>query len=228
MSEHRPQNEPELIKLVRSLDERAPTYLHERLAALVAESQEQSKAHTRSPLTRLNWRLGSVAAAVAVVAITLVLSLTGTGGTGLTLREASALTLEPATMAAPSESASRRAQLDAAVEGISFPYWTERFGWRAVGAREDKLAGRTVRTIFYAGADGRRIGYAIVAGSPAPKVEVGTAHWHDGTPYRLSSQHGAAVVTWLRDGRLCVVSGRGVSAATLLALAGWDDHDGLS
>ncbi len=34
-----------------------------------------------------------------------------------------------------------------------------------------------------------------------------------------------AVVTWLRDGHLCVVSGRGVSSATLLRLASWSDHD---
>jgi len=36
---------------------------------------------------------------------------------------------------------------------------------------------------------------------------------------------GAPVVTWLRDGHLCVVSGHGVSGATLLRLASWgDDH----
>ena len=34
-----------------------------------------------------------------------------------------------------------------------------------------------------------------------------------------------AVVTWLRDGHLCVVSGHGVSSATLLKLASWSDHD---
>jgi hypothetical protein len=226
MSEHRPKNESELIELVRSLDERAPAHLHERLDGLVAESQ--TRMRRRLPLARLDWRLGSAAAVLAVVALALVLSLTGTGGHGLTLREASALTLEPATMSAPSENASRRAQLDVAVEGVSFPYWTEHFGWRAVGAREDRVAGRTVRTVFYTSAAGRRIGYAIVAGTPAPKVETGTAHWQEGTPYRVSSQHGATVVTWLRDGRLCVVAGRGVSSATLLALAGWDDHDSLS
>ena len=31
-------------------------------------------------------------------------------------------------------------------------------------------------------------------------------------------------MTWLRDGRLCVVSGHGVSNATLMALASWDGH----
>jgi hypothetical protein len=36
--------------------------------------------------------------------------------------------------------------------------------------------------------------------------------------------NGAAVVSWLRKGHLCIVSGRGVDGATLLALASWDEH----
>ena len=227
MSEHRPQSETELIELVRSIDERAPERLHERVAALVTESQVKPRRHLRAPV-RLDWRLGSGVAALAALALFLVLSLTGTGGSGLSLREASALTLDPATLPAPSESTSRQAQLDASVDGVSFPYWTKRFGWRANGAREDRLAGRTVRTVFYLDSKGQRIGYAIVAGTPAPAVSTGPAHWQKGTAYRLTSEHGAKVVTWLRDGHLCVVSGRGVSASTLLALASWDDRDGVS
>jgi hypothetical protein len=48
--------------------------------------------------------------------------------------------------------------------------------------------------------------------------------WRSGVAYRLLTQSGAAVVTWLRDGHLCVVSGRGVSSATLLRLAIWSDR----
>jgi len=227
MSEHRPQSESELIEMVRSIDERAPARLHQRVAALVAESQSEPRAGLRL-LPRLDWRVGSAVGALAAVALALVLSLTGTGSSGLGLREASALTLDPATMPAPSENASRHAQLDASVEGISFPYWTERFGWRASGAREDRLAGRTVRTVFYVDAKGQRVGYAIVAGTPAPTTPAGVAHWHDGTAYKLTSQHGAKVVTWLRSGHLCVISGRGVPTSTLLMLASWDDHDGIA
>ncbi len=46
-----------------------------------------------------------------------------------------------------------------------------------------------------------------------------------GVSYRLLTENGAAVVAWLRDGHPCVVSGRDVSGATLLRLAGWSDHD---
>jgi hypothetical protein len=77
-------------------------------------------------------------------------------------------------MAAPVET-----QLATAVDGVTFPYWEDRFAWRSTGARTDRLDGRTVTTVFYAN----------------------------------------------RDGRMCVLSGKGVSGATLLALAGWsDDH----
>jgi hypothetical protein len=36
--------------------------------------------------------------------------------------------------------------------------------------------------------------------------------------------HGATVVSWLRDGHLCVLAGRGVSGATLLAVASWQER----
>ena len=52
--------------------------------------------------------------------------------------------------------------------------------------------------------------------------------WRGGVSYRLLTENGAAVVTWLRDGHLCVASGRGVSSATLLRLASWSDHDAIA
>ena len=36
-------------------------------------------------------------------------------------------------------------------------------------------------------------------------------------------ENGARLVTWLRDGHLCVVSGRDMDSATLLRLASWND-----
>jgi hypothetical protein len=126
------------------------------------------------------------------------------------------------------ENGASRSKLDASVDGISFPYWEERFGWRASGERVDSLDGRTIRTVFYSDRQGRRIGYAIVAGTPAPGISTGAVHWHHGTRYKLTHEHGAPVVTWFRDGRLCIVSGREVDAKTLLALASWDDRGTLS
>jgi hypothetical protein len=44
-------------------------------------------------------------------------------------------------------------------------------------------------------------------------------------PYRLLTENGASVVTWQRDGHLCVLSGHSVSSATLLRLASWSERD---
>ena len=63
-------------------------------------------------------------------------------------------------------------------------------------------------------------------GTPAPRIGggvVAVARWSE--PHVVLSADGVAIVTWLRDGHLCMVSGRGVSRATLLKLASWSDRD---
>jgi hypothetical protein len=223
MSERPPRTESELIELVRSIDVRAPEALHHRVEELIAEQAPRSRR--RWPAQALGFlnaprALAGAGAFIAAVGVVLVLSLGGTGQS-LSVSQAAALTLSPATEAAPAESPGGRAHLAAAVDGVSFPYWQERFGWQASGSRSDRVDGRTVRTVFYSDARGQRVGYAIVAGTPAPRASGGTVTRLGSTSYRLLSRDGATVVTWLRDGHLCVVSGRGVSADTLLALASW-------
>jgi hypothetical protein len=223
MSERPARTESELIELVRSIDVRAPEALHHRVEELIAEQAPRSRR--RWPAQALGFlgaprALAGAGALVAAVAVVLVLSVGGTGQS-LSVSQAAALTLSPATGAAPAESPGGRAQLAAAVDGVSFPYWQERFGWQASGSRSDRVDGRTVRTVFYSDARGQRVGYAIVAGTPPPRASGGTVTRLGSTSYRLLNRDGATVVTWLRDGHLCVVSGRGVSANTLLALASW-------
>lgn len=228
----RPRTETELIDFVRSIDERAPQALHERVQALVEERSAHSGRRALRGLRAGGGRRrglvpafagGGLAAAVAVVAIVLALS-GGGASTPSAVAAASRLTLGTATMAAPRESASNRGNLTASVDRVSFPYWQDSFGWRSTGARVDTLDGRTVQTVFYGDAAGRRIGYAIVGGTPPLPTGTGQVHWRDGHSYRVLDINGAPAVVWLRAGRLCVVSGRGVSAATLLTLASW--HDG--
>ena len=105
------------------------------------------------------------------------------------------------------------------------PSGSERFGWRSTGSRTDRVDGRLLTTVFYGDSSGRRIGYAILAGTPAPGSAVAWSRGAVACPTGCSVENGAAVVTWLRDGHLCVVSGRGVSSAMLLRLASWSDHD---
>jgi hypothetical protein len=213
MSERTPPTESELVELVRSIDVRAPERLHGHIDALVAE--RTLRRNRTAPL-----RLG-VAGAVALAAIAAVLVVSlSRGSSALTLRTAVALTLRPATAPAPAQDALHPGELAADVEGIAFPYWEDRFGWRSAGARTDSIDGRTVTTVFYARGH-QWIGYAIASGS-APSVSGGIARTHGGTVYRFLAEDGARIVTWRRDGHLCVVSGRGVSDATLMALASWE------
>ena len=212
-----PHTESELIELVRSSDVRAPDSLHRQVDTLLA-SRRRRRLALHPPV------LGAVAAAVVVV-VALAIALSDGGSPGPSLRQAAAPTLRAATLPAPPESSANHTQLAATVDGVPFPYWEDRFGWRSTGTRSDRIDRRTVTTVFYSDAAGRRIGYAILAGTPAPRIDGGVVAWRGGVPYRLLTANGAAVVTWLRDGRLCVVSGRGVSSATLLKLASWSDHD---
>ena len=217
--------ETELVEFVRSIDVRAPQSLHDQVQALVADASRRKgrrwMGRRRSPARASYAFAAALAAAVAAIAIAIGLS---GGGNGSFIRQASALTLDRATAAAPSENPHRSGQLTAAVEGVAFPYWEDRFGWRSTGTRSDHVNGRAVTTVFYADRHGRQIGYAIVHGTPAPKQDRGGIALRGGTRYRVLQLHGATVVSWLRDGHLCVLAARGVDGATLLALASWQER----
>jgi len=231
-----------VAELLRSFDaEPAPARLHRRVEALVAEhgkgpARADAERREPRPAGRTSGRrpfavprfagAGAVAAVAVVVVVALAVVLGGNGHSQTVgFSQATAPTLRAATLPAPPESQAHHAQLAVAVDGVPFPYWSERFGWHSTGARTDRVDGRTVTTVFYSDTSGQRIGYAILAGTPAPRVGRGVVAWRGGVSYRLLTENGAAVVTWLRDGHLCVVSGHGVSSATLLKLASWSDHD---
>jgi hypothetical protein len=202
------------VQLTAAVDVRAPASLHRRVEALAP-----ARSRRRFATTRIGF--ASAAAAAVLVAGAIVIGFSGGGGSSrLSVQQTAALTLSHATMPAPAENKAHRAQLAAAVGGVPFPYWKERFGWRSSGARTDQLAGRSVTTVFYSNADGGRVGYAIVSG-PAPATYGGTVIRRWGVSYRVLSHDGATVVTWQRGGHLCVVSGHNVSARTLLNLASW-------
>jgi hypothetical protein len=221
MSERRPTTEAEVTELVRSIDVRAPDSLHRRVQEMVADKGRSRGARGPGARRRLGGRLalaGAVAAAAVVLAVVLISGSSGPAAPSVS--ETAKLTLAPATSPPPPESSTHRAQLAANVDGVHFPYWEGGLGWRSTGSRVDTLHGRRIATVFYGDGTGRQIGYTIVSG-PAPKVSGGTTAWRNGIPYTLHTERGVAIVTWLRSGHLCVVSGRGVNSATLLHLASW-------
>jgi hypothetical protein len=216
-----------ITELVRSFDVSAPESVHRHVESLVATHQERRVARRGSRRVFSPVGLASAGAVLAaVLAVVIAVDLGGAGSTPtVSFSQAAAPTLRAATLPAPPENQAHHAQLAVAVDGVPFPYWSERFGWRSTGARADRVDGRSITTVFYADSSGRRIGYAILAGTPVPRIGGGVIAWRGGVSYRLLTENGASVVTWLRDGHLCVVSGHGVSSAMLLLLASWGDRD---
>ncbi len=217
-----------MSELVRSFDEPAPHSLHQAVqlmaSAHVSHAPPRRLAVWRPwfpPSRAIGWLAGAGAVALAAIAIVIAGGSGGGGAPTLSLRAAAAPTLLSATLPAPHESRANHAQLAANVEDVPFPYWGERPGWRSTGERSDRIAARAVTTVFYTDGPGRRVGYAILAGTPAPKLAEGVTAVRGGVSYRLLNIAGAPAVMWLRDGHLCVVSGKGVSSATLLRLASW-------
>lgn len=153
------------------------------------------------PRRRLAFFGGLAVAAAATVLLTVIVPA---GAPSVV--EAATLSERPATDPVPP-----RPQ----VEGVAFPAWQRGTDWRAVGARTDELDGRRITTVFYEKA-GKRIGYSIVAGEALdPPAEA------RGGRFRIFESGGRTAVTWLRNGRTCILSGAGVPAQTLVKLAAW-------
>ena len=94
--------------------------------------------------------------------------------------------LEP-TGPAPAPNGGDPPVLAARVGPIPFPDWQQKFGWKAVGAREDEVSGRTVKTVYYRNPDGARLGYSIVAGEPLLERPPGHEVTREGNTYHVAN-----------------------------------------
>jgi len=102
--------------------------------------------------------------------------------------------------------------------GVTYPDWSHRFGWFAAGGRDDKLGGRRTTTAFYRHTH-HRIGYTVISGKtiePPDDAEVLTVDGLELHRFRLGAQD---VVTFERNGRTCVLSGKVHDPDTLVKLA---------
>jgi hypothetical protein len=198
------------VALVRGAarDVEAPAGLRARV-----DAQRRPRARRR-PLV-----LGAGLATAAALALALVLVLpSGVGGPSLA--QAATLATRPPTAPAPRPLPSNPKLLDRAEDGVPFPTWLEEFGWRTTGARVDTIDGREATTVFYE-KNGRRIGYTIVGGDHVPVPERADATRRQGVELHALTLDGREVVTWLRRGHTCVLSGVGVDRDILLKLAAW-------
>ena len=192
----------------------APAGLRARIEA------ERARRQAPARRSRFVWWGGLAGATALAVALALVISLPGNPG-GPTVAEAATLVTLPATEPAPPREPGSVTLLARSVEGVPYPNWAVKFGWRATGARVDRIDGRDATTVFYE-KKGRRIGYTIVTGKPLPEPEYAPRVRREGTWIKLFRSEGHPAVTWLRGGHTCILGGPGVRHATLTKLAAWD------
>ena len=155
---------------------------------------------------------GSVAACAA-----LALLVAG-GERDPTVADAAVLATRPLTDAVPSPRVDRVTLPRLRAAGLPFPYWEDRFGWKAEGFRHDRLGGRGASTVFYR-RGGVRIAYTIVGGASLGAGAKAVRTVRDGVVLRALAVRGRPVVAWLRRGHTCVLSG--APESVLLRLGAW-------
>ncbi len=199
------------IELLDAVAEPAPDALRGRLAA------DRSRTAPAARRRRLGFAAGLTVAAAAVALVVLFLLPSSVPG-GTVIAEAAQLQALPNQAGAPAPAGPARLNKEA--EGLPFPNYRAKFGWSAVGQRADRLRGRRSTTVFYQ-RGGRRIGYSILSGDPLEPPPAARRRGVEGTIVSSFDSGGRTIVTWLRGGRTCVMSGVGVPRAELYRLAGW-------
>jgi anti-sigma factor RsiW len=197
--------------LAGASQERAPTALRARLE--LARAPDPARRRVGRSWAAIP---AAAAAAAAVIALTLVGASAGAPTVAAAATLASRAPLHPVGPA----SANTETLRWPTAGGLSFPDWARRFGFVAAGMRTDRLDGRLATTVFY-DRHGQRIAYTIVSGRAlAVGAANRTSSW-GGTQLSSLTANGRAVVTWLRGGHSCVLSGSPALLAELRWLATW-------
>jgi hypothetical protein len=198
-------------------DSEAPQSLRES----IERERERAQAGGRPSFWRRR-ALAVAGAALVVIAGAAVLVVgSGSGGSAApTLAAVEAATrLEPAEPAPPPAGGDPPV-LAKRVGAIEFPDWEEKFGWRAIGSRQEQISGRTVQTVYYRNRDGAELGYSIVAGEPLTDEPPGREVVRADKSYHVAWAGERTVVTWRQQGHTCtIVASAAVPAAKLVGLA---------
>jgi hypothetical protein len=149
-----------------------------------------------------------------------ILAFSGIFSAGLSVADAAGLAQKPPTQPAPAGVPGTPQLLRAAVDGVPFPNYAAKFGWKPLGAREDDPSGRHATTVYYRNG-ARTIAYTIVSGHALGRPSDAQSTTHGGVEYRTFRYRGRTVVTWERNGHTCVLSSRSLRPAELVALADW-------
>jgi hypothetical protein len=200
------------VSAIRGADVPAPAALRQRI--------EAERSRPSAPVRRRRLAFGG-ALAGAAAAVALVIALVAPSGSGgPTVVEAAQLSGLPATQASVPIDPANPKLLAASVEGVPFPNLHADFVWHQAGSRSDDLDGRRTKTVFYERA-GQRIGYTILPGDPVDPPDGARQTVQNGVRLSTVRKPSGAIVTWLRGGRTCVLSGSDVSAKDLREVASW-------
>jgi hypothetical protein len=213
---------PELLELVerqrRTVAATQALSSEEPPASLVAtvDALGSGRIKRRSSARWFAPRLALASGLAVVAAVVAAIVLTGGPG-GPTVADAARLASKPPTGQAPAAISSTK--LSAGVQGVAFPNFARWAGWQTQGVLHGKVDGRDATVVFYR-KDGRRIAYAIVAGSELPEPSEGQVTNRYGVDYQTLRLNGRLVVTWPRGGHTCVLVGD-ATRAELVKLASW-------
>jgi hypothetical protein len=182
------------------------------------EARRRSLAGRRHRSWRLLPRV-ALAGAVATAAA-LVLAVVLGGGPGApTVADAARLALQAPTGPAPRPAGAPGTRLALGVEGVAFPDFAKAYGWRPLGVRHGRIDGRTATVVVY-GKNGKRLGYAIVAGDALERPKQSQTTVVRGVEYQTLRLNDVLAVTWRRGGHTCVLLGQ-APRPELLRLASW-------
>jgi hypothetical protein len=181
---------------------------------------ETERSRPSSPVRRRRLVLGGALAATAAAIVLALVLIAPSGSGGPTVVQAAELSDLPATQSSVPVDPANPKLLDAKVDGVPFPNLHAEFAWHQAGSRSDDLDGRNTKTVFYE-REGERVGYTIISGNRIEPPAGARASVQNGVRLNTVSEDGQAIVTWLREGRTCVVSGKGVSAKDLREVASW-------
>ena len=199
----------------------AETHAPQSLREAIERDRERAAERARTPLWRRR-RLAFVSAGAVVVALAVaaIAIQTSENPAEPSLTKVYASARLDASEPAPASVGGTPPELDARVGELDFPDWEKKFGWRAVGRRDDTLSGRPVTTVFYRNADGARLGYAVVSGDTLNATPPGRRVTRNGKLYHVAQAGDRTIVTWNQQGHTCViVAPSGVPRARVVDLA---------
>jgi hypothetical protein len=196
--------------------ERAPSPLRARVSLL--RPTARSVRVGRPPAL-----LAASVVGVCAAAVVAVLLVVGGQTVAPTVAQAAVLNLRSPQSRVAEPSVDRGVLPAVRAAGLTYPYWEDQFGYRAMGVRYDRMGGRRITTVFYLHGSSR-VAYEIVSGAPLRLGGQAGSALRQGLRLWTMNTRSGLVVSWLRHGHTCILVGAGNRMPTLLRLAVW--HDG--